>query len=171
MKSFLEATKPVVDSGIYMSAHFSDDSCAVIESIQKQLAVKMPVVAKKLHATVVYSRKTIDLFPETDLNEPAQIVDIDLWDTKYGKTLVGKLKSDYLINRFNEAKDAGATHDYESYQPHVTLSYDSGLKDSIGVLRKRLQFPYDLTIVSEQTESLDLDKKVDDITESYYDQW
>lgn len=165
MKSFLEIAKPVIDSGIYMSAHFSDDSCKVIRSIQEKLNVKEPVSADKLHATVVYSRKTVDLFPEDDLSEPAQIVDIDVWDTKYGRTLIGKLKSDYLQSRFKEAQDAGATYDYDSYIPHVTLSYDSGLKDSPDLIKKRLQFPYDLTIVSERTESLDLDKKIEDLTE------
>lgn len=165
MKSFLEIAKPVVESGVYMSGQFSEDSNKTLASIQKTLGIKDPIVSNKLHVTIVYSRKDIELYPESDLNEPANVVDIDIWDTKYGKTLVAKLDSSYLTDRFQQAMDSGATYDHDEYKPHVTLSYNSGLTESVAELRKRLQFPYKLTIVSEKSEALNLDKKLKDLTE------
>ena len=150
MKSFLEITKPVVDPGIYMCAKFDQASCEALKNVQKTLGItKNAVSAEKMHTTIVYSRKTVD---------------VEKWDTKYGSTIVGILESEYLHSRFKDSIDAGATYDYPDYKPHVTLAYDSMLDDISGV-KRLLTLPVDLTIIREEAESLDLDKSLKDITE------
>lgn len=164
MKSFIEVAKPVKDPGIYMCAKFDQASCEALAQVQKLLGVENPVSAEKLHTTIVYSRKTVDLFPASGISEPARLVDVEKWDTKYGNTIVGVLESDYLHSRFKDAMDAGATYDFDDYKPHVTLAYDSRIEDISGV-KRLLTLPVDLTIIKEDAESLDLDKTVEDITE------
>lgn len=165
MKSFLEVVKPKTDPGVYMCAKFDQASNEKIKNIQSVLGVNNAVVAEKLHTTVVYSRKTVDVFPQDDLNEIAHLVGFELWDTKYGKTVVAKLESPYLNGRFRDVMSLGATYDFDDYKPHVTLAYDSGDVD-LDEAVKGLELPVELTIVSEHAESLDLDKSLEDITES-----
>jgi len=162
MKSFLEVAKPKIDPGLYVCAKFSQSSCEALKRVQEALGMTNPVVAEKLHTTIVYSRKTIDLPPVINLNETASLIGFEKWDTKYGSTVVGILKSDYLHDRFNEAMANGATYDYDDYKPHVTLSYDSGITEFN--LKDNLTLPVELNIVGEHYESLDLDKQIDDIT-------
>lgn len=164
MKSFMEVSKPVTDSGIYMCAKFDQASCEALAKVQKLLGVENAVSAAKLHTTIVYSRKTVDLFPASGISEGARLVDVEKWETKYGNTIVGVLESDYLHSRFNDAMDAGATYDFDDYKPHVTLAYDSQIEDISGV-KRLLTLPVELTIISEDAEPLNLDKKVEDITE------
>ena len=163
MKSFLEVTKPKTDPGLYVCAKFCQASNEALKKVQDTLGMTNPVVASKLHTTIVYSRKTIDLPPVINLNESARLVDFEKWDTKYGSTVVGILESDYLHERFKEAMANGATYDYDDYKPHVTLSYDSGI--SVLDMKGKLTLPIELNIVEEHFESLDLDKKLEDITE------
>ncbi|QDH49223.1 RNA ligase [Pantoea phage Phynn] len=166
MKSFLEVVKPVVeakDPGVYMCAKFDQSSNDEIKKLQKKLGVANPVVSDKLHSTIVYSRKTVDLFPSEDLNEYARLVGLEVWNTKYGNSVIGILHSDYLTSRFSEVMSMGATYDYEDYKPHVTLAYDAGDVVADDLL-SRAQLPIDLRIISEHAESLDLDKDVADIT-------
>lgn len=164
MKSFLEATRPKVDPGIYMCANFDQASHEAIKKVQKTMGLENPVQPHKLHCTIVYSRKTVDLFPASDISERAAIVDVEKWDTKYGSTIVGILESEYLHERFKDAMDAGATYDFDDYKPHVTLAYDSGIESIEGV-KRLLTFPVELTIIGETAEPLDLDKSVESITE------
>lgn len=117
-----------------------------------------------MHTTIVYSRKMVDLFPGSDLNESAAIVDVEKWDTKYGSTVVGVLDSEYLHSRFKDAMDAGATYDYDDYKPHVTLSYSSEIGDISGV-KRLLTFPIPLTIIGEEAEPLNLDKSLESLSE------
>ena len=163
MKTFLEVVKPKKDPGVYMSVKFDQTSNDALAGVQKMLKVKNAVSADKLHATVVYSRKTVDLFPMDGLSEIARLIGFEVWDTKYGKTVVGKLESDYLNTRFKDAMDMGATYDYDDYKPHVTLAYDGG-EVGIDEVMSQVALPLDLRIVSEHVEALDLDKAVDDIT-------
>lgn len=163
MKTFLEVVKPKKDPGVYMSVKFDQTSNDALAGVQKMLKVKNAVSPEKLHSTVVYSRKTVDVFPMDGLSEIARLVGFEIWDTKYGKTVVGNLESDYLHSRFNDAMNMGATYDYDDYKPHVTLAYDGG-DLSIDEALSRVALPLDLRIVSEHVESLDLDKQIDDIT-------
>lgn len=163
MKSFLEIAKPNIDPGVYMCAKFCQASLEALRNVQNALEIDNPVSPEKLHTTIVYSRKTVDLFPGSELNEPAKLIGFEKWDTKYGSTLVGIIESDYLHSRFNDAMDMGATYDYDDYKPHVTLSYDSGIQDLESRLSS-LTLPVDLRIVGEHVEALNLDSKLEDIT-------
>lgn len=161
MKSFLEVVKQKTDPGIYMCAKFCQASQEAIQGIQKALGMDNPVVAKKLHTTIVCSRKTVDIAPASGISEKANLIGIEKWDTTY----VGLLQSDYLSDRFNAAMSMGATYDFDDYKPHVTLAYASSDIPDFENMKNKLTLPVSLIIVGESAESLDLDKDVKDITE------
>lgn len=166
MKSFFETVKPTIDPGIYMCAKYCQQSQERIKHMQKVMGLLNPVSMDKLHTTVVYSKKTVDLFPRENISESASIVDIERWETKYGSTIVGMISSPYLEDRFKDAMDAGATYDYDTYKPHITLSYTENVDDiDVKIMKNRLNFPIELSIFSEEVEALDLDKTASDLSE------
>jgi len=115
------------------------------------------------HVTIVFSRDEIDwetLKPQMNTMKVAggkRTVE-PLGDQG---AVVLKFKSDFLPKRWQEFKDIGASWDYESYQPHVSITYDGGDIDLSGVK------PYtgELVLGPEKFEELDLDwsKNVDEV--------
>jgi len=74
------------------------------------------------HVTIVYSKKKVDLEPKDD----EVIIDKITGSGILGKekVLVLFVKSKKLTARHNRAKRLGATWDYDSYKPHITISVD-----------------------------------------------
>ncbi|QPI17879.1 hypothetical protein POP12_087 [Pectobacterium phage POP12] len=165
MKSFKDFVNPTSENGLYMKVKYSENSLELVKKLQEKLQLKNPVSLNKIHTTVVYSRKHVDIFPSLDVYEKASIVGLDVWDTKYGKTVVAFLDSPYLHERFNDAMEAGATYDYPDYKPHITLSYDAGNDVFFDFKKYTVQFPIDLFIVSEHTEELDFNIDLVSLTE------
>lgn len=83
--------------------------------------VKNVVPPEQMHVTQVYSRTPATLEPRTD----TLIVKRQIKMLGDKGALVLSFASDALQARHAEAMAAGASHDYDGYQPHVTLSYDS----------------------------------------------
>lgn len=69
--------------------------------------------------------------------------------------IVLKIESDALQKRWREFIGAGASWDYESYQPHVTITYSGGDID----LDKVEPYGGDIVFLGEKYEDLDLDWK------------
>lgn len=86
---------------------------------------------KELHVTVAYSKKSMNWDTCTpDTNE------IIVRGGKRSVTPLGdkgavvlKFESDKLQKRFKEFKNAGASWDYENYQPHISITYKNGIED------------------------------------------
>jgi hypothetical protein len=78
-----------------------------------------------MHVTQVYSRKPVKLKPKDD----TIIVKRKIEPLGDKGALVLSFASDALQARHAEAMSAGADHAFDSYHPHVTLSYDAGDKD------------------------------------------
>jgi len=86
--------------------------------------VKNLLPPEEMHVTQVYSRKPVD---ETFVPHDDTIVvkrKIELLGPK--NALVLSFNSDALQARHAQAMAAGASHDFDGYHPHVTLSYDAG---------------------------------------------
>lgn len=114
-----------MNKGTYVSAHFSDSTLNQLEKFQKELGLLNPVPREKLHCTICYSRVGIPYKPLN--NYYAGISgELEIWDTKYGRTLVLKLNSDQLKERHDYSMILGATYDFPEYIPHITLSYNLG---------------------------------------------
>jgi SAM-dependent methyltransferase len=75
------------------------------------------VAPADMHATTVYSRR-----PFKGYKPRAQSVIVKPERLKlFGNTLVLTLESDVLKQQYEQARSLGASWDYETYEPHVTL--------------------------------------------------
>lgn len=121
----------------------------------------------KMHTTVCYSRVPVPELKALGVLKPPMESDfgvymLDVWPTHSGKNaLVLRYSCTRLRFRHQQILDMGATYDYESYLPHITLSYDIGTdEETISNLRGRIvQFEdgSKIEIVEEYVEELKLD--------------
>ena len=109
------------------------------------------------HVTVVYSKKPVDTSKFTPRNNIIKV--------KGGKrsvmplgdegAVVVKFESNILQDQWKQFCDKGCSWDYESYQPHITITYNGEKVDLNDV-----QAPtFDLKLGPEIFEDLDLDWK------------
>lgn len=115
--------------GTYVGVRFTPETIEGLTAFQKEIGVPNPLNPEKFHATVVYSREPVEWTPQTDLTK--EDVEASGWDVFENrrdgtKCLVLRLSSEFLQERFDTAIEAGATHDFPDYKPHITLSYDIG---------------------------------------------
>lgn len=137
------------NQGTYVGVKVDSASSEWLIELQKTLRLKNPLDASKFHATVLYSRNGIEV-PTTGNSYDAEAFKVDSWLDREGKSVViVKLKSDELKQRHEELIDAGGTHDFPEFQPHITLSYDDTIK-SIPITQS-------IKLVDEYSEPLDLD--------------
>ncbi|UPW42505.1 hypothetical protein EBPHNEJP_00218 [Salmonella phage CF-SP2] len=122
-------------SGLYVAAKFSDSTLDEIENLQRELKVPNPVPRHKIHSTIYYSRVNVPYVVSTGSFEVANSGELQVWDTQDGRTLVLVLDSDYLKFRHNYARALGATHDFDDYSPHITLSYNVGPAQFSGIVQ------------------------------------
>jgi hypothetical protein len=95
-----------------------------------------PLHPDKFHSTLIYSRKPIvDAeklnFDQDELTKlqwifyPDSLALLDSSSESHDKSvLVMKLKAPELVDYHNFLIKSGATHDFDDYIPHITLSYD-----------------------------------------------
>jgi 2'-5' RNA ligase len=83
------------------------------------------VPAKDMHVTVCFSRTPMQ-WPDEKMSESLTIVPFDRELALFNNdALVLKIKSPSLYERHMQFKNMGASYDYPTYQPHVTLAYGS----------------------------------------------
>ena len=81
------------------------------------------VSAKDMHVTIAFSTTKVDW---SKFEAIADDIEIDIEDAKVvklGDAIVVKFKSKDLEKSWQIYKDGGASWDYPTYQPHVSLSY------------------------------------------------
>lgn len=140
--------------GIYVGVRFSPLTKERLSSLQRELDIPNPLDPEEFHCTVCYSREGIP-WRDGEVSSTAHPTSWQVYPTKDGKKcLVIELDSDYLRRRHHVARTLGATHDYPTYKPHVTLSYDVGDFTLDGVPVPDFVFE----IVEEYSEALDTDK-------------
>lgn len=125
-------------TGTYAAVKYSDESVSKIVKFCDKYNIPKPLNPKKIHTTVLYSRKhcpdllitTTDI---TDYKYTAEADMFDIWksspddDDKTSNCLVLKLKSPQLVELHNVVMDSHkATYDFDKYNAHITLSYDVG---------------------------------------------
>ena len=103
----------------------------------------------ELHCTIAYSKKD---FEYTISKEDIYVSEFNSNLEPLGDDggIVLNIHSQELQDRFNRCIIAGATYDYPSYKPHITISY-SGI-DNIDEIK---QPDFDIILGSEYTNPLD----------------
>jgi 2'-5' RNA ligase len=160
MKLF-ELTKK---KGTYAGVKFDKDTKQSIMDYMKEAHIPNALPTSKLHTTLLYSRVECPNYKPIEsvkyVGEPDEFV---VWETQgvggkgKARCLVLKYKCPELVKRHKELiKEHGATHDFPSFEPHITLSYDIGdMKlSSFPDVQKHLGT---IHTVGEYVESLDLD--------------
>ena len=103
----------------------------------------------ELHCTIAYSRVPFHRVPNKDeiiVNNTFP----ELSPLGDEGCVVLKLYSEELENRFKECMEAGATYDYESYIPHITIAV--GVTED---LSKYKSPNFDIILGNETIEKLD----------------
>jgi len=149
--------------GTYAGVRFDAKTLNNIRDFTKKNNVPNVVPRKKIHTTLLYSRKYLPNYEaQGEINPPmeGQPLKFEVWDSQpdddgnVKKCLVLSYKCDELTKRHNFLmKEHKATYDYDSYKPHITFSYDVGDFD----YKNLPAFTNPITIVSEYKEDLNLD--------------
>lgn len=149
--------------GVYGSFKLTEDSTKKLSEWIKDNNVIEPV--EDLHITTTYSK--VD--PKQEIT-PSEKNNIRL-DHKefsiatYGRALVIEVESKDLETIHKSAIDSGASYDYETYKPHITISYNAEANENI----IPLLFPpdFDIVLSHEEVEPL---KEIFTM-EPYYNFW
>jgi hypothetical protein len=147
-------------NGTFVAVRFAEKTMEELEVFAKMIGVPNPIPRSDYHCTVIYSRKPlINVVPEKSILPFwfAEPLGFDVFDTRSSdgsttKCLVLKISSDEMHERHTYFREVeGASHDFDSYIPHITLSYDIGDYD-ISVLGC-VELPR-ICIVQEYSEEL-----------------
>lgn len=118
------------DDGVYIARKVKPEDAKKLAKWATDRGIKDVIDAEKMHVTVVYSRAD---FPADDLGDDDEEVSVKVKGIKRLKeAIVLTLDAPKIVARHKAARDKGASHDFKSYQPHISLSYagpDSDLPD------------------------------------------
>ena len=128
MKTFrqylLEEEKSEIN-GTYASLKVTEESRDKLYAWLEKRKIENLLPKEDLHCTVVYSRKKINLSKDmADLPIEAKFLGWENFNPEDPEKaiLVLKLKSKEIVELFNEAKELGATHDFDEYIPHISVA-------------------------------------------------
>lgn len=150
-----------INVGTYAAVKFEDSE----EKVKYLKQIGIPNVNEELHCTLLYSRKNCPNYEPMNMtdgyyyDEAVAFPDhLDIFKDKEDKNcLVLILRSGWLMKRHKDLmKENNATHDYDEFIPHVTLSYnaeDFDYKTIEQTLIKSDEF-YKLVINEEYKEDL-----------------
>lgn len=149
--------------GTYAAVRFSQKTIDAIRKYCEANNIPNPVPTKKLHTTLLYSRKYCPNYTPIGDYEKQLVgtpIGFDVWKSQPTdkfpnptSCLVLKYKCPELVARHKELMDThGATFDYPEYNPHITLSYNVGDID----ISSLPEFDAPIEITSEYGKELDL---------------
>jgi len=158
MISFSEFVSEKSSDGTYASVTYTSGSKNQLRKIQKDLDIPNPLNKNKFHTTVIFSRKELPEAKSRDLRYKSDVTELVLeeWMQRNDKMcLVAKFDSEWLNTRHEHYRALGGTHDFDSFQPHITLSYD--IEDKVGSFNgKVINLDRPLVFSREVVEPLDL---------------
>lgn len=158
-----DITHTVTDKkpGTYAGIRFSPETVEALEAFGKTHKIANQLTNDDFHSTLLYSRKHLPNYePAGDYQQPmiGTPTQWDVWpsnpdeDGNTRNILVLQYSCPPLYQRHHELMQKhGATYDFDTYKPHITISYDAG---DINVDKLPL-FDGDIEIVSEYMEELD----------------
>jgi hypothetical protein len=153
----------ILSEGVYASYKLSKGSADALVKWIKESEIVDPVDKENLHVTTTYSKIDVDI-------QPSKMKDIIVSHKKYeiktyGRALVLELKSDELQEIHKAALEAGASYEWSTYKPHITLSYNAEANENL----IPLLFPptFDITLSHEEVAPL----KEEFEMKKYYSFW
>lgn len=126
------------ENGLYVAVKFSQQSVELIEQFRDSLSVPNPLDGSEFHCTVIYSRKppnaAVKVLGAIE-EQYASVSNLKIFKSHKGaNVLVLVLDSDFLINRHKQLmQQYDLSYDFDSYIPHITISYDCGDFDIEGI--------------------------------------
>lgn len=119
---------PQNNTGTYVALELDEQSRATLDRfVSEQLKLEKPVHPDYYHTTVIYSHAPVPPAYELDRNYTANATGLKyaLFNTKQGTQCLTLLIESYQARHLNDhLTKHGATSEYPSYTPHLTLSYD-----------------------------------------------
>lgn len=115
------------DPGLYVCRYLTVASAMALQEYAKSLGLTNLVPPHKMHVTVLYSSVSISVQPQGTV-VPAKPITMPQPLGAEG-AMVLFLDAPEVSARHDALVRAGAKHDYPTFQPHVTLSYDAGSYD------------------------------------------
>lgn len=104
--------------GVYMARPVKDSDARKIRKWAKDRGISD--IADDLHVTIIASRAS---FPADEMGDDDEEVSVKIKGIKRLKdAIVLTLDAPKIVARHKAAREKGATHDFNSFQPHITLT-------------------------------------------------
>jgi hypothetical protein len=139
-----------INEGVYAQYKLKPESAQALADWIEENEIVEPVDKEDLHITTTYSEGDFDLQPSDKKNIVLSNKDFKI--AVYGRALVIEVDSDELQDIHKAAIDAGADYKYDSYKPHITISYNSEANENL----IPIIFPpnFDITLSHEEVSPL-----------------
>lgn len=129
MKSFKEMQDIARHKeGTYVAFEMRDDSKDLLDNfVAMNLGLDERINPDEYHTTVIYSRTPVPQAEQFEgkMSASANVIGYEVFPTKTGdKCLVMRLQSTQAEFLNKKLTEMGATSDYDSYKPHVTICYN-----------------------------------------------
>jgi len=138
--------------GVYGSFKLTQASAEMVAEWIIDSEIIEPIDTKDLHITTTYSKvdPKREILPSNKTNIILDYKEFSI--ATYGRALVLEVTSDELEEIHKSALDAGASYDYDTYKPHITISYNAEANENI----LPLLFPpnFNLILSHEEVEPL-----------------
>lgn len=120
------------DANLFVSRPLTAGSAQRLHEWALAQGIKNVVPPELMHVTQVHSKAPVDTTKFTPQQTLVEVPTDMRWLSQLGKdnALVLFFSSAELQQRFKEAEAAGATWDFKSFMPHITLSYDTDAVDA-----------------------------------------
>jgi 2'-5' RNA ligase len=115
--------------GTYVSMDLRDDCKALLDHfVEMNLGLTERVDSSTYHITIIYSRSPVpsaEQYVGSTTDMAASVSGYEIFPTKNdGKCLVMRLEFPFATMLNKQLTAQGATSDYDSYKPHMTIAYD-----------------------------------------------
>ena len=115
--------------GTYVSMDLTEESKELLDHfVEMNLGLTERVDKSTYHITIIYSRTPVpsaENYAGSIGADAARVVGYEVFPTKNdGDCLVMRLEFPFAILLNKQLTAEGATSDYDSYKPHMTIAYD-----------------------------------------------
>lgn len=116
--------------GTYVSMDLTHESMELLDNfVEMNLGLTERVNPSTYHITVIYSRTPVpsaEQYIGYGGDQPAKVIGYEVFPTKdSGKCLVMRLHCPFAEHLNAQLTKEGATSDYDSYKPHLTIAYNT----------------------------------------------
>jgi HK97 family phage prohead protease len=115
------------DDGVYIARRVVAEDAKKIAKWAKERGIADLLDEKDFHVTVVASRASFDADAMDDDDEEMRVKIKGI--KRFKDTIALTLDAPKLTSRHKAARDKGASHDFATYQPHISLSYNGAASD------------------------------------------